>query len=59
MGTPIWDEVNSNIRTIQKSAYERGRIEQRTATVQELKKIKRPATWVTKLIERLERGEIG
>lgn len=56
MGTPIWDEVSSNIRTIQQSAYERGVIETRIKIAKELQsKTKKPPMWLSKFIEELER----
>jgi hypothetical protein len=57
VGTPIWDELNDNLKSLSKSAYERGRIEERLAIADKLKSAtKKPPMWVTKLIKELEDG---
>lgn len=58
MGTPIWDEVNNNIRTIQESAYARGVIETRLAIAKQLQQAtKKPPVWLAKFIQNLESGK--
>jgi hypothetical protein len=53
--TPIWDETSTNLLLLQKSAYERGRIETRLAIVDKLKAAtKKPPVYIVKLIKELE-----
>lgn len=58
MGTPIWDEVSSNIRSAQESAYARGVIETRLLIAKQLQQAtKKPPMWLSKFIRDLEQGK--
>lgn len=55
MGTPIFDEVNNNLRLLQESAHARGVIETRIKIAKELREqTKKPPQWLVKYIEKLE-----